>query len=303
MWEILGSDSHSIANRVPDSLSLLASGDVSAIVLRDVFSQSQCQAVITGLIGEGLLMDPENPDYAAFEDVAIPEGHFAPQGSDAQQAWSEERTVESQKLRIDIGTSLGYRGNDKESFLEHAKETKILFNSLWGESDNPVTTIYNELQVLAGNKSVRTAVEPDGREYGPAIVRAHYGGYSYKPHFDSVRNREGRTDFSVHRFENQFAGVLLLQNGRSEVEGSHGRIYESFWSPEIQPYLSNSTFPEYAKANGIGSTEIQLNIGDLYFFNTGCIHEVPAVDGETGRIVLATFIGFSDNDNEIFVWS
>jgi hypothetical protein len=46
-----------------------------------------------------------------------------------------------------------------------------------------------------------------------------------------------------------------------------------------------------------------LDPGDLYFFNTGCIHEVPGVAGEDARIVLATFIGYSSDRNEIFVWS
>jgi hypothetical protein len=43
---------------------------------------------------------------------------------------------------------------------------------------------------------------------------------------------------------------------------------------------------------------------DFYIFNAGLLHEVPIVPdaGET-RIVLATFIGYSETDPEIFVWS
>lgn len=303
MWKTVGPDAASVVSKIEDPLVELAEGDVSAIVLRNVLSPEQCEEVIGGLIQRGLLMDPQAPDYNAFQDVAIPEGHFAPKGSDAQQAWAEERETTSKKLRIDIGSSLGYRGNDMDAFFEHAEKTHSLFESLWSDGTNPVGAIYKELQKLAGGRTVKTAEEPDGRRYGPAIVRAHYGGYSYKPHFDSVRRREGRTDFAVHRFENQFAGVLLLQNGRLESEGAHGRIYDCFWTPEIQPYLTNSTFDDYVAEHEIGSTEVELSVGDLYFFNTGCIHEVPAVAGETGRIVLATFIGFSETDDEIFVWS
>ena len=48
---------------------------------------------------------------------------------------------------------------------------------------------------------------------------------------------------------------------------------------------------------------MQLEPGDLYFFNTRCIHEVPGVDGDLARVVLATFIGYSSGRDEIFVWS
>ena len=37
--------------------------------------------------------------------------------------------------------------------------------------------------------------------------------------------------------------------------------------------------------------------GDFYVFNSGLVHEVPAVVGDAkARIVLATFIGYSDDD-------
>ena len=45
------------------------------------------------------------------------------------------------------------------------------------------------------------------------------------------------------------------------------------------------------KNNSIANTDVVLEPGDLYFFNTGCIHEVPGIDGEDARVVLATFIG------------
>ena len=46
-----------------------------------------------------------------------------------------------------------------------------------------------------------------------------------------------------------------------------------------------------------------LDPGDLYFFNTRCIHEVPAVQGDDPRVVLAVFIGYAEDDDEIYVWS
>jgi hypothetical protein len=48
---------------------------------------------------------------------------------------------------------------------------------------------------------------------------------------------------------------------------------------------------------------VELEPGDLYFFNTGMIHEVPGVDGELPRVVLATFIGYSADEPDVMVWS
>lgn len=168
---------------------------------------------------------------------------------------------------------------------------------------NPIDALYSGLAKLATHKVVKTAVEPDGRQYGKAIIRAHYGGYSYAPHFDSVRRREKRTDYQAFRFEHQFAGVLVLQNTVLDGISAQCRIHKCFWEPEVQPYLNNNTFHEYADINQIPNADVVLEPGDLYFFNTGCIHEVPGVAGQDARVVLATFIGYSPDDPEVYVWS
>ena len=48
---------------------------------------------------------------------------------------------------------------------------------------------------------------------------------------------------------------------------------------------------------------MDLQPGDLYFFNTRLVHEVPALEGSSPRVVLAVFIGYSADDPEVFVWS
>ena len=71
----------------------------------------------------------------------------------------------------------------------------------------------------------------------------------------------------------------------------------------MQESIATDTFPEYARRNGVSSYTVDLEQGDLYFFNTRLIHEVPAVEGDQPRIVLATFIGYSPDDPEVYVWS
>src|SRR4029453_10999231 len=95
-------------------------------------------------------------------------------------AWQER--LATGRRRIDIGTSLGYRGSDPEGFFAHAAQTQQLFARLFPGPPGP-----------------------GGRPYGPATIRAHYGGYTSPPHFDSVRLREKREGYAVHRFAHQFA--------------------------------------------------------------------------------------------------
>lgn len=289
------------AHRSP--LDELAAGSIPAIVLRGAFPKQACARLVDKLIAAELLYDPRGPVPAAMREAAIPEGYYREGRSrKASSAWRAQ-TAEG-RARIDIGTSLGYRGSDQEAFFAHSRETHALFERLFDrEDENPVRPLYDRLQQLAGGRRVVTAHEPDGRRYGPAIIRAHYGGYTYKPHFDSVRLREKRDDYAVYQFEHQFAGVLVLQNSQLADKTAQCILHRCLWQPEIDPQLQAGTFHDYAAEHGIENIEVRLDPGDLYFFNTRLIHEVPGLAGEQPRVVLATFIGYSADRDEVFVWS
>ena len=159
------------------------------------------------------------------------------------------------------------------------------------------------MQQLAPGKRVTTAYEPDGRKYSPAIFRVHYGGFTYGPHFDSVRNREHRTNYAVHKYPSQLAGVLCLQNTTANGMSAQAILHRQFWNEEVGDVLTSQQFPEYAAEHSIPNARVELEPGDLYFFNTGLIHEVPGVNGDQPRAVLATFIGYGEDEDEIMVWS
>jgi hypothetical protein len=245
-----------------------------AILLRRAYEPAQCDGLIARFIERGLMPDP-----------------------DVHRASGDPRT------RIDIGTSLGNLGSDREDFLAHAAGTYTLFETLFDGFDDPVRLIYDALARLAGEKTVSVAREPDGRRYGPAIFRIHFGGHTYKPHIDHVVLREKRFAFDVSRFECQFAGVLCFRNSVSGRQSTQAILHRCLWTPEVQPHIAAETFPDYAAENGIPNCRVELEPGDLYFFNTRLIHEVPAVQGDQPRIVLATFIGYSPDDPEVWVWS
>lgn len=272
-WQPAGPDLPGVRARLSDPLRALANAEIPAIVLRGAYSAEDCAGLLQRFQGWGLIRDPLNFNSA------------------------DKRT------RIDVGTSLGNRGQDQDAFLAHAVHTHDLFPKLFEGFHDPVKTMYDALAALSNNKEVTTAYEPDGRRYGPAIFRVHYETHSYIPHIDSVRLREKRTNYAVYRFEHQFAGILCLQNAKQGERHAQTIIHRCLWTPEIQPHLANGTFHQYAEENKIEQFCIDLAPGDMYFFNTCCIHEIPPLDGDNPRAVLATFIGYSPEDREIFVWA
>ena len=274
-WEPLGPDVESILAEERDPLLALSEGRIPAIICRQAYSPAHCQGLIDRFIDRGLMRDPNDPEAAARDN----------------------------RTRIDIGTSLANKGSDKEAFLEHAAGTHALYGKLFEGYDDPVKLLYGVLDMLAGEKRVMTAREPDGRQYGPAIFRIHYGGHTYKPHIDHVTLREKRFDYDVTRFGHQFAGVLCFQNALHEGRSTQAILHRCMWTSEVQESIAADTFPDYARRNDVSNYTVDLEQGDLYFFNTRLIHEVPAVEGDAPRIVLATFIGYSPDDSEVYVWS
>lgn len=272
-WSPAEADIDTILTEYSDPLRSLSKAEIPAIVLRQAYDPSQCAPLLQRFMDWGLTRDPLDTASA------------------------------DQRTRIDIGTSLGNRGADKERFLSHAVATHELFNVLFAGFDDPVKTMYDALSRLAVAQKVMVAQEADGRRYGPAIFRIHYETHSYKPHIDHVSLREKRFNYAVSRFEHQFAGILCLQNASQQGRSAQTIVHQCLWTEEIQPYIESETFSDYAAANGIDSFRIDLAPGDLYFFNTRCIHEIPPLEGDNPRAVLAVFIGYSEDDDEIYVWS
>lgn len=272
-WLPAEPDLETVCKTYSDPIYALSQAEMPAIILRNAYSPAQCQGLINRFTNMGLMRDEADVNSV------------------------DKRT------RIDIGTSLGNRGADKTKFLAHAETTHHLFKFLFDGFNNPVDLIYDSLTALSPKQEVKVAREPDGSLYGPAIFRVHYETHSYKPHIDHVKYRENRTDYQVYRFEHQFAGVLCVQNADETDRGTQAILHRCLWSEEVQPYIVEETFDQYAADNGIQNCEVELEQGDLYFFNTRCIHEVPPVQGNRARIVLAVFIGYSPEDREIYVWS
>ena len=80
-------------------------------------------------------------------------------------------------------------------------------------------------------------------------------------------------------------------------------LYNCPFRPALTEHLGRENFAAYVAREGIERVQVQLEPGDLYFFFSENIHEVPSVVGAQPRAVLAIFFAMSPDDDEIYVWS
>jgi len=269
-WQPLEADADTIRRTYDQPLLALAQNQRPAFVLRGAHPPGDCNRLIERFSDNGYF----DRDTVGKESQ-LSGGHY-----------------------LDLGTSLGRMGKDLAEFFAHADRTHALFRRLFEGLADPVQTIYENLAKLAGSKHVKTAYE-EGGTYGPAIFRIYQGQEGHRAHFDSVR-RHGKSNYAVGRFEHQFAGILCVQKG---AVGGEPILYRAKAEGEVEEVLSAGNFAAYAKQEAIEGVQIELDVGDLYFFHTENVHEVPQVARDHTRVVLAVFIGMSEEDGEIFLWS
>jgi hypothetical protein len=270
-WLPVEADAETISARYPTPLMALADGTVPAFVLRGAHPAADCADLMARF---------DKRRYFSRDTV----------GQEAQLSGGPY---------LDLGTSLGRVGANPDEFFAHADRTRALFPQLFDGLADPVQTIYRNLSLLASGKTVKTAEEADGRRYGPAIFRIYHGQEGHKAHIDSVRRRS-KTNYAVSRFTHQFAAVMCMQKGSV---GGEATLYQAKGEGEVGEIVQRGEFPAYAEAHQVPRVQVELNVGDLYFFYTENIHEVPQVVRTQTRVVLAAFFAMSPEDEEIFVWS
>ena len=126
--------------------------------------------------------------------------------------------------------------------------------------------MYDALGQLAPGKEVKTAREPDGRLYGPAIFRVYHRETGHGPHYDSVAKRTQAFEYQISRFKHQFAGVLCFQNSTKEGGTGEPYLYNCPFRPALTEHLGRERFAAYVAREGIERVQVQLEPGDLYFF-------------------------------------
>lgn len=291
-WEPLVFTPEEISGVSDNHVETLAQGNIPAIIIRGAYPQEQCRQLVERFYERGLVEGLPKP------------GEQIPEKPDFE--------------RVDIGTSLAKLGDRPDEFFESSRKTHELYATLFEGLDNPIKLLYETLSALSFGKTAVAAREDDGRLYGPAIFRCHMPHFGYKPHIDSVRLREKRTGYAVHRFGHQLAGIISLQTPERQEGDCDSILYHQSWNDDIDRLMQTewkkgkavakaefdrSAFDAYIQKREIATCTVSLNAGDMYFFNTELLHAVPAFRGHLPRIVEATFIGYSTDEPEIYVWS
>ena len=101
-WTAVEPDIDTITQRYENPIGSLAQAKCPAFVLRQAYNPDHCRGLVRRFIDMGLMRDRAEP-----------------------------RSADDGRPRIDIGTSLGNRGSDKERFLQHAQTTHFLFDFLF----------------------------------------------------------------------------------------------------------------------------------------------------------------------------
>src|SRR5438132_5788081 len=163
-WELVEPDLQTALLAHERPLDALAAGAIPAVVLRGAYPPETCQRLYEKLLAEGLLYDPALPVPEHLLEASVPEGYYR-EGRQGVERGAWQQHLATGKRRIDIGTSLGYRGSDPEAFFAHAAQTHQLFERLFAGLPSPVRLLYDRLRDLSRGKRVVTAHEPDGRRY------------------------------------------------------------------------------------------------------------------------------------------
>ena len=101
-WQPVEPDLETILDNFSDPLRTLSQAEVPAIIFRQIYNPDQFPDLIDRLTNMGLMRPHGNNNENQLD----------------------------RRTRIDIGTSLGNRGNNKELFFQHAAATHFLFNFL-----------------------------------------------------------------------------------------------------------------------------------------------------------------------------
>ncbi len=270
-WHVLDGALEHVIAREPAPLASLARKECAAVVVRLVYPPELCRTLVQRFYALDLLYDPN--------------------------------AAGMRPRRLNIGTALGWTKDDPDCYFAAAAAASDLFASLFGDLDSPIPALYGALASLAGGVPVVVAREPDGRAYGEAIVRAYHAGVGHVPHYDKLVDSTEHA-FVVSRVREQLAVILCLQNADQD-QGTRSQpiLYNATGGPHWDASLAEGSFSALAAHGGLDTIEVPLEPGDLYVFRSSTIHAVPAVHGDRARIVLAAFLGLSENGDAFVVWS
>ena len=302
--------------RHPEPMKAIVDGEISCVIVRNVLTATDCERILYRLRDKELLKG------------GLP-------GKEAMKyAWARRNT------QTDIGVSL--HGPSIETWKATAAAQNELFKSLFIDLPiNPLIKFRRVLDRLARGSGKRMSVPEDmldGQRGTDAIIRSHHPGpkTAYAPHFDGFQQGPYTfTDFSRHYWvmrdapvynsHSTLSAILVLQDEEEGTDGActlQSRIYNasldelvisrtedgspvyyvtgaSHW---IGVHFNNELIYNFFEKRDVKSHTPRMRRGDMYVFSASRVHETFPILGSRNRINMATFMAWSDNEDEVYMF-
>ena len=193
-----------------------------------------------------------------------------------------------------IGESLNSYLYNKIEYFKNAKLSNQILKKIFSKND-PRNKMMNQISNMFG-KRIEFAKEKS-MQYSNGVIRLHLLGDNIHIHRDNA-NFEA-LDFSVSKLSTQMSAVLHLQPAKS---GGELKVFHKLWQKSDERFRNPNFGYSEDVINGIQSTSIKNNPGDLVIINPRLYHMVDRVRGKLERISLGFFFG-QDVDSILYAWS
>jgi len=304
----------------PEPMRAVVEGRASSVIVRGVMSPEACDAAIKRLSERELLLT---------------EGGSCTAGAAAMQ-------YPFRRLPglTDVGVTI--HGLDSADWQEAALRQNQLFSDLFADmpSDlpNPIERLHSVLNELARG-SGKHVVPPEDMAGGvagtTAIFRAHPPGPGsrFAPHFDGFQQGKftpsGHADRPFRVMDPSYSShavlsaVMVLQSAQEDGEeedalnpATDSQLFDISLDElalvESDDLLTagshwigvhfGPTFQDFADRVRARRFSPRLRAGDMYLFSASRVHELFEVQGARCRVVVASFMSWSDALDEVLLF-
>jgi hypothetical protein len=197
-----------------------------------------------------------------------------------------------------VGPYLNKYLDRPDDYFTEAERAEALFRRAGFDLADRVRTALAKAFAL---RTMEPATEPDGRRYGPAVLRVHADGVSNPLHNDNIMRDAADTGLSLAGLAAQLSCVVCVQECDT---GGELMIYDRPWRPEDERHkVDRGLGYDHMVVADARRLIFRPRSHDVYLINPTHYHEIERVGGAS-RITLGFFIGFHDTrpPTDAVVW-
>lgn len=253
-----------------DAIPRLRAGDLTAVVVRDVYPADLMQSI-------SLRLEQHDPPFVRTE---FPEKF---------RSWF-------------YGVNLNLLQSDPAVYFEQAARFHRQLNLLFDDCDPLPGRIADVLSLLDEGRPAKAAPgrAPD-ETYFCTTLRGHDEGGYIPPHCDneavfrpSYVHLRSMTDQHMYSF------VLLISEPDA---GGRLRVFDHRTEPDSAEFLNHDGAPPKPDPKTLGYADIDLRPGDLVVLDSGrYLHEVTPVRGARRRWTACSFMAHATDRRAVYCW-